>query len=158
MKPNTFFAALITATLFASSAAMAGNSSHDSKQYDKSKQQTSHRVAPQPQHKKVVFSTAKLEQRIAHGVKTGSLTRTEHNTLNRELASLKATIKQVNRDRKVTTRERQQVEKKESRLSRLIQTLSSNRAVVRAKQSKAAPKHNGKQLVVISSTGKARVH
>ncbi|MCB1637953.1 MAG: hypothetical protein KDI15_03835, partial [Thiothrix sp.] len=90
---------------------------------------------------------------------TGSLTRTERNTLNKELASLKATIRQVNRDHKVTPWERQQVEKKESRLSRMIKTLSTNRAVVRTgKPAKPAAKQGGKQLVVIGTTGRVKGH
>lgn len=109
MKIQTIFSgALVTAILFASSAAMAA-----------------------PNHNQLNVNTHKMEMRIDAGVKSGKLTPNESRQLRSELSKLKATIKAANKDHKITNWERNTVQAKEKALNKHITVLSNNKVVVK---------------------------
>lgn len=72
-----------------------------------------------------------LDARIDSGVATGKLTRGEERVLRSELKSLRYSLKMALKDHRLTNKERNSLERKESNLKRSIYKLSNNRIVAR---------------------------
>ncbi len=109
-KTTVFSSALIAGVLFASSAAMA---------------------APHEQNNRLDVNMPKLEMRIDAGVQSGKLTPTEERQLRTELRQLGSAVRSAMRDHKVSKRERNSLESKETTLSQHITKLANNKAVVK---------------------------
>ena len=103
----------------------------------------SQRIQPQQHAKSYTknirgVNTDKLAQRIQKGVKSGKLTQGEARVAKQGLQSLKATIKVVLKDRKVTKWENSRVQKKNAQLTRKITRLMNNRTVAKRSRSYAS--------------------
>ncbi|TXH72592.1 MAG: hypothetical protein E6Q85_06405 [Thiothrix sp.] len=72
-----------------------------------------------------------LDARIDSGVATGKLTRGEERMLRSELKSLRYSLKMALKDHRLTNKERNSLERKESNLKRNIYKLTNNRIVAR---------------------------
>lgn len=111
MKLQTLFSTLLVAgAVFGSSVAMA---------------------APGHGNSANTINIAALDARIDSGVATGKLTRSEERVLRSELKSLRYSVKMALNDHRLSNKERNSLERKESNLKRNIYKLSNNRVVVR---------------------------
>ncbi|MEZ5537858.1 MAG: hypothetical protein R3F02_19820 [Thiolinea sp.] len=136
MKHSTLLTAgMIAGLFFASSAAMAGPHGDTQKiqpqKYSVSK--SVHKKAHKGYSQDIRgVNVAHFERMIANGAKQGRLTKSEVYTAKKGLNSLKATIRAVKSDRRVTNWEQNRVQQKAAQLSRQITRLLNNRAVVKS--------------------------
>ena len=111
MKLKTLFSSLLIAgAVLCSSAAMAAPSHHASMN---------------------TVNIGALDARIDSGVATGKLTRGEKRVLRSELKSLRYSLKMALKDHRLSNKERNSLERKESQLKRNIYKLSNNRVMAR---------------------------
>jgi hypothetical protein len=124
---------MIAGLLFASSGAIAGPQGDSQKIYPQkhSVSKTANKKAGKNQLNIRGVNVAQIESRIQNGIKRGKLTPAETRTAKRGLNSLKATIKVVKSDRRVTKWEQERVQKKSAQLTRQINQLINNRVVVK---------------------------
>lgn len=110
MKLKALFSSLLVAgAVLGSSAAMASPGYHSTN----------------------TINLGALAARIDSGVATGKLTRGEERTLRSELKSLRYFVKMALKDHRLSNKERNSLERKESNLKRNIYKLSNNRIVAR---------------------------
>lgn len=86
-------------------------------------------MAMPPRFDDVGINVARLDFRINNGVQRGDLTHREERQLRTELRALLDAIKVAKQDRKVTTVERNKLQRQAAQLNRHINKLANNREV-----------------------------
>lgn len=134
MKHSKFFTSSVLATLLFASAGANAASYSDSQRIYPQNHVTSHKHVNKNHRQKTNIqgvNVARLEWRIKQGVKRGQLTHREARIARQGLKSLKATIRAVKQDRRVSNWERNRVRQKHAQLNRKITRLLNNRAVTK---------------------------
>lgn len=132
MKMSMLVSALMVAGVVAvSSNAMA-------EEYNRApapEPQVTHPMPPAPvkndEHREMRVDIRQSEDRIAMGVKSGKLTPKEEGQLRKELKGLMDAVREVNKDHKVTTKERTRIEYKEKIFNIDLDKFMNNRDVVK---------------------------
>lgn len=123
MKKVAVTTTIIASILLSSASAMA-----DSRPNDRNYNNNDHKITARSVDG---VNPTSIELRISQGIKSGKLTTSEAERLVAGLNSLKATIRAVYKDNKVTHQEKNQVQKKDNQLNREITKLLNNKATVK---------------------------
>ena len=123
MKKVAVITTIIASVLLSSASAMA-----DSRSNDRNYKVNDHKMTTQSIRG---VNPVSIELRIAQGIKSGKLTDFEAKQLLKGLSGLKATLRAVYKDHRVTKREENQVQKQDNQLNREVTKLLNNKATVK---------------------------